>query len=283
MRTSPDAPLEVRPAVPADEPAIRHLLEHTLNPSLYSWPWREHLGQETFQVALICGRPVGALLAFLDAGPVAWVQLAALASGVGVGPWLDRILPPLVRPLRRLGGRVLAWMDVDGWVGPALQARGFWPLSRLVTMVKQNRYLPAVEAAGVELRRAEAADLPRLVRLDHAAFSPPWWFSVEALDRLRRESLCFWVAEQEGRCLGYVEARLVEYGAHIGRLAVAPRAQGQRIGGALLAEALAQVWAQGVERVTLNTQEGNRASQRLYDHFGFYLLGRRVVAWGRWL
>ena len=277
----PETPLEVRPAVPADEPSIHHLLEHTPRPPIRAWPWEEHLGGETFLVALLQGRLVGALLAWPDGGPVAWVRLAALGSGVGVGPWLDRTLPPLLEPLRRLGAHTLAWMDVGGWAGPALKARGFHRLTRLVTMMKDTRWLPSVAAPLVQLRPVTAADIPALERVDHAAFPPPWWLSGATLERMRRRAACFLVAEQEGKLVGYVEARLSEGGAHIGRLAVAPKAQGQGIGGHLLASALSRLWALGVERVTLNTQEENHASQRLYVRFGFRPFERRVVAWER--
>ncbi|HEC34835.1 MAG TPA: GNAT family N-acetyltransferase, partial [Chloroflexi bacterium] len=111
--------------------------------------------------------------------------------------------------------------------------------------------------------------------------SPPWWLSSTTLKRLQRESACFLVAERAGRCVGYVEARVVETGAHIGRLVVAPRAQGQGSGGLLLAGALSRLWKLGIEWVTLNTQEDNHASRRLYTRFGFRPIGLRAVAWER--
>jgi len=275
--------LQVRVAVPSDEPAIYRLLIHTSRLSVRAWPWEEHLGQETFLVALARDRLVGMLLALPDAGPTAWVRLGVLADDVAVGPWLDRSLSKLVRPLRCLGARLLAWADVGEWAGPALPARGFHRLTRLVTMLKKSRWLPPVEVPGVGLRPAEATDVPALTRLDHAAFSPPWWMGEETLERLRQESLCFLLAERAGRCLGYVEARLVEDGAHIGRLAVAPEAQSCGVGGLLLADVLSCLWERGAEYVALNTQEENHSSQRLYARFGFHPLRRRVVVWARWL
>ena len=121
------------------------------------------------------------------------------------------------------------------------------------------------------------------MRLDHAAFSPPWWLSGATLDWLRRESACFLLAEQDGRLLGYIEGQQTAGGAHIGRLAVIPQAQGLGIGHLLLAGGLSLLWEQGVEQVTLNTQQENRVSQRLYDHLGFRPTDRRIPVWGRWL
>lgn len=276
-----DDRLSVRPAVPADEAAIRALLFRASRTPVTDWPWAAHLGEEGFLLALSGGQAVGALLAWTDDGPVAWVRLSVLEEGLGVGRWLDQSLPLLLPALRRQGAQSLAWADVTEWVGPALQARGFRPLTRLVSLAKDTVSLPPVRANGVNLRAGTAADIPALVRLDHAAFLPPWWLSRATLERLCGESTCFLVAERDGRCLGYVEARLSRPGAHIGRLAVDPAEQGRGIGAALLAAALAQLWALGVGHVTLNTQAENRASRRLYARFGFRPVGRQVTVWER--
>jgi ribosomal-protein-alanine N-acetyltransferase len=81
--------------------------------------------------------------------------------------------------------------------------------------------------------------------------------------------------------VGYAEARLTRYGAHIGRLAVRPRFQGQGIGQRLLQETLTRLWQHEVAQVTLNTQEENRSSQQLYHRLGFRSFGRRIAVWER--
>jgi len=280
-KPSPSVQIETRVAQPADEPAIRHLLAHAIRPAVRAWWWEEHLGQDVFILALVGGRPVGALLAWPDAGPVAWVRLAVLAGGVGTGPWLDECLPLLVAAARRLGASTLAWIDAGGWAGPALRARGFRLMTRLIALRKADRRLPTVPSSLVRLRDARPEDVEEVAEVDHAAFAPPWWLSAPTLDRLRRQSAHFLVAERSGRCVGYVEERVMERGAHIGRLAVAPPFQGRGIGGLLLAEVLTRTWEQGIERVTLNTQEENLASRRLYRRFGFRPYGMMVPVWER--
>ena len=273
--------MKTRVATPADAPAIRHLLNHADRPAIHNWWWEEHLGQDAFLLALAGKRLVGALLAWPDAGPVAWVRLAVLARSVDVGPWLDRCLPPLVAALRPLGARRLGWTDTGGWAGTALQTRGFQQRTRLATLTKTDRKLPSISIPGVRIRDGQPEDIEAVVRVDRAAFPPPWWLSVQTLERIREKSACFLVAEQAGRCVGYVEARMTKRSAHIGRLAVAPRFQQQGIGSLLLAEALALLWQQGTEQVTLNTQKHNRASQRLYLQAGFHPSGERINVWER--
>jgi ribosomal-protein-alanine N-acetyltransferase len=89
------------------------------------------------------------------------------------------------------------------------------------------------------------------------------------------------VAEKGDTLVGYAEARRGEVGAHIGRLAVLPRCQEQGIGARLLRDTLTQLWSQGVFRITLNTQESNLSSQRLYLRFGFRPFGERIAVWER--
>ncbi|MCX7854664.1 MAG: GNAT family N-acetyltransferase, partial [Anaerolineae bacterium] len=274
--------LEIRPAVRADEAAIRRLLARSARPCVRSWWWEEHLGTETFLLALTDGYLVGALLALPDDSPVAWVRLGVLAPEIPAGLWLDAALPHLEPPLRALGARALAWTDVGGWMGEALRAREFCPLARLVTLVKDDRRLPPMPpGAPCTVRPAQTADIPALARLDHDAFPPPWWFSAATLERIRQEATCFLVAERDGLLIGYAEARPADHGAHIGRLAVAPPFQRQGVGSFLLGTVLSRLWEQGVREVTLNTQEDNIASQRLYERFGFRPLGPRIVAWWR--
>lgn len=275
-------PLEIRPAVPADEAAIRRLLSRSARPCVRSWWWEDSLGAETFLLALADGYPVGALLALPDDGPVAWVRLGVLAPEIPAGLWLDATLPHLELPLRARGARALAWTDVGNWMGEALRAREFRPLARLVTLMKDDRHLPPMpQVAPCTVRPARAADVPALARLDHDAFSPPWWFSAATLERIRQEAACFLVAERDGLLIGYVEARPADHGAHVGRLAVAPPFQRQGVGGFLLGTVLSRLWEQGVKEVTLNTQEDNVASRGLYERFGFRPLGPRIIAWWR--
>lgn len=274
--------LEIRTAVPVDEAAIRRLLACSARPCVRSGWWEEYLGAETFLLAFADDGLVGALLALPDDGPVAWVRLGVLVPEIPAGLWLDATLPRLEVPLRALNARVLAWTDVGGWLGEALRARGFSPLTRLVSLVKDDRRLPP-EPPGppCSVRPATAEDVPALAALDHRAFPPPWWFSAATLERIRREAACFLVAERDGLLIGYGEARPADHGAHISRLAVAPAFQRQGVGAFLLRTVLTRLWEKGVEEVTLNTQEDNRSSRRLYERFGFRPVGPRIVAWWR--
>jgi ribosomal-protein-alanine N-acetyltransferase len=275
--------IETRIATSGDEAAIRRMLKRAARLPIQNWYWEDHLGQENFQLALAGGRPVGALLAWADVLPVAWVRLAVLMPAVTVGEWLDRSLPPILVALRRRGARWLGWMDAGGWAESALMSRGFHSQTRLVTLVKSDRLLPPLSAPEIEVRPVRPDDMADIARIDRAAFTPPWWLSGNTLSRMRDESIYFLLAEWDGAVVGYSEARLTRYGAHIGRLAVDPRVQGRGIGQRLLRETLTWLWQREVAQVTLNTQETNRASRQLYQRLGFHPVGRRITVWERGL
>jgi dTDP-4-amino-4,6-dideoxy-D-galactose acyltransferase len=78
------------------------------------------------------------------------------------------------------------------------------------------------------------------------------------------------VADADGRPAGYVSCHALEWGwGSIGLIGVAPDAQGQGLGRALVEGAV--VWARerGLERVTVVTQARNVAALRTFEACGF--------------
>jgi ribosomal-protein-alanine N-acetyltransferase len=243
------------------------------------WPWEEYLTDDEFVVVERSRAVVGALLACPDESPVAWMRVATLDDGLDVGKWLDLALPPVLNRLRHLGSQTLAWMDYGGWAGPHLEARGFDPLTEVVTLAKFDRNLPDVSDAAAHLRPMSRTDIPAVVAVDRSAFTPHWWQSEDTVRRQATASAHFVVAEVAGKVVGYAEAVLRLPSAHLNRIAVHPTHQGKGIGALLLQGALRALWHQGAELVTLNTQSDNRFSQRLYRRFGFEATGDSVTVW----
>lgn len=225
------------------------------------------------------GIVVGALFAWPDEAPVAWVRLAVLDDALDAGEWLDLALPLVLDGLRRRGTQSLAWMDYGGWAGPYLEARDFILLTEVMTLVKFDRALPDISAVDARLRPASDADIPAVVAVDRAAFTPHWWHSEATMRRRAATSSHFVVAEVAGEVAGYAEGELRLPMAHLNRIAVHPAHQGRGIGALLLRDALRAFWRRGAEQVTLNTQSDNRYSWRLYRRFGFEPTGDVMRAW----
>ncbi|MBN1812458.1 MAG: GNAT family N-acetyltransferase [Anaerolineae bacterium] len=243
------------------------------------WQWEEYLTAEPFVIVEHGGSAVGAIFAWPDGSTVAWVRMAALSDAMGIDDWLDAALPLVLVGLRRSGTAALAWMDYGGWAGPLLRKRGFKPLTDVVTMAKFDHQTPHTDSTHAHLRPASDADIPAIVAVDRAAFTPHWWHSEDTVRRRAAAAAHFAVAESAGQVVGYAEGELRLPIAHLNRIAVHPAHHGRGIGAALLRDALRAFWRQGAEHITLNTQSDNRESQRLYRRFGFEMTGDFATVW----
>ncbi|MCB0256883.1 MAG: GNAT family N-acetyltransferase, partial [Anaerolineae bacterium] len=114
--------------------------------------------------------------------------------------------------------------------------------------------------------------------LDKAAFAPPFQLESGELIELLVTSGHFAVAEVDGidGLAGYVAADVTGDEGHIMRLAAHPALHGRGIGRMLLNDALAYCQKSDARLVSINTQDSNQASLRLYEGFGFRRVGRRV-------
>jgi ribosomal protein S18 acetylase RimI-like enzyme len=79
--------------------------------------------------------------------------------------------------------------------------------------------------------------------------------------------------------IDYIERELHLPTAHLNRIAVTPRSQGQGVGAILLSSALRALWQSGARMVSIDTQGHNHHSRRLYDRFGFKTTGDVVAVW----
>jgi ribosomal protein S18 acetylase RimI-like enzyme len=273
---------EVRKTHPGDRMAVKALCNGARYRLPQMWQWEDQLTSDTFLVTECGGTVVGAIFAWSDESPVAWVRVAALDNGLNIDDWLAETLPFILIGLRRRGASALAWMDYGGWIGPHLEARDFEPLTDVMTMAKFDRNLPVESLAPIRLRPLSGADIPAVAAVDRAAFTPHWWQSESTLQDRATRATHFAVAELAGEIVGYAEGELCLPTAHLNRIAVHPDYQGRGIGAALLRDALRVFW-QSAERVTLNTQSDNVNSQQLYRRFGFEMTGDFVTVWERQL
>jgi len=270
---------KARRACPGDWLAIEELTRRARRTLPWLWWWQEHLADELFVLLERDGAVIGALLAWPDESPVAWARLAALDDGPAVAEWLDLTLPPVLDGLRRRGTSSLAWMDYGNWAEPDLTARGFERLTDVITLAKFDRTMPDMNSTSAYMRPAADADIPAVVAVDRAAFTPHWWHSEDTVRRRAAATSHFIVAEAAGSVVGYAEGVLRLPGAHLNRIAVHPDHQGHGIGALLLRDVLQTFWQSGAAQVSLNTQADNLFSQRLYRSFGFESSGDLVTVW----
>ena len=129
--------------------------------------------------------------------------------------------------------------------------------------------------ANVEIRPMSHEDLDRVLEIDRQSFSVPWTARSYRFELERNPVSRLFVAEYEGRVVGYIGLwELIDEG-HISTLAVAPGYRRRGIASRLIETGLRSLAERGVELASLEVRESNNAAQELYRGFGFEVAGRR--------
>lgn len=126
------------------------------------------------------------------------------------------------------------------------------------------------------LREMRWTDVESLTALERELFAqdawaePTWWSELAA--RPRRD----YVVEAEGEeLLGYAGVDLGGEVADVMTIAVAPRARGRGLGGALLEHLVARATDAGARYLMLEVRDDNLAARALYARRGFRVLTTR--------
>ncbi len=174
--------------------------------------------------------------------------------------------------LRRFAPLTVAALVLQDWMLQLLRDSGFYIQEHIVNLelYLQQAPEPQPRRETWQLRALQPGDLPQVAALDAAAFQPLWQNPLPDLQKAYQRAVWAAVAEQEGDIIGYLIAIRSLMGVHISRLAVAPQAQGQGVGQALCTDLLRSAWKRGWRQITVNTQESNTASLRLYHRLGFH-------------
>jgi ribosomal-protein-alanine N-acetyltransferase len=277
-----------RPATRGDAPRIAALfrqakLEHKHADWSYPSDWLDRPGFFLCELEEdgMLGEVIACLGAAADPPPAAWVRLAAASDQVKSELVFVELMNRIRPQLAEKGINELGWLVADGWPDEWLEAIGFERTNTIVTYVKFGVEKPEAETHAGEIRRATLDDFGELASVEEAAFEPLWRHSEESLRTAFGHSICFDVADLNGRIVGfhYSARGLEEDTAHLVRITIHPEAQCRNIGSGLMAAAMESYIRLGIRRITLNTQEDNLASHKLYEKFGFRRLGDRIPLW----
>ncbi len=230
----------------------------------------------------LAGDALGAFLC-VSVNRARWgfVRGLAIKNGWRTDEGLDAVLQSATVRLRVEGVTHLAVYGTALWLPPVLLRAGFERHEWIVSLERHARPLADLPAGPARIRPVQPDDVSRLAALDAVIFEPPYQLASGELIELMVTSGHFVVAERvqeagQPALLGYACADVLGDTGQIIRLAVHPKAQRQGIGRALLNHGLSYCHANGARQVTINTQESNSASLRLYEQIGFRRVGRRV-------
>jgi ribosomal protein S18 acetylase RimI-like enzyme len=214
---------------------------------------------------------IGLMAASAPVQNTCWMRLAALADDLSAAQTVFTTLwERLALALRMMGVQQVAVLVIRDWLKPYLPPLGFRFDEYVVTLFRSGYQVPdAPLVEGLAMQSTIAADIQRLLEIDHAAFPPLWRMSSSDFREARRSASLCTLALKDEVAAGYQLWTQSREGAHLARLAVRPEMQGNGIGAALVVDALQRFARRSVYTMTVNTQASNHHSQRLYTRCGF--------------
>lgn len=269
MSRPPDC--RVRPVGPNERALIDGLMAaaHWRHAHLDWLDAGDLVGQTPFLLAEESGRPAACLACPPDPPGVAWIRVFAGAALLPAAEAWQAMWPAASASAVQLGAHTAAALTTDPWMARLLQESGLAESNRVVFLEHHGGAGAPKLPAGVRLRAYRPSDLPALHDVDQKAFSGVWMYSLPVLKAALAQAASVTIAEAEGRVAGYQLSTASALGAHLARLAVRPELQGRGYGRALVEHLLHEFGRQGYGRVSVNTQEDNAPSLRLYRRLGF--------------
>jgi len=268
--------LKVRPALMGDQRRLSDLLftEEHVHRHLDWRPPLSWLGGPHFWVMEEGRRLLAAMACPQDPPGIAWVRIFVFAAPLVASEAWSPLWQAAHTDVAEAGGALVAAIAVKTWFQAVLEQAGFHKHQSIVLLEWEPRaveHRPLPE--GLHLRPMQREDLAAVAEVDADAFDPLWTNSIRVLEQAFSQAASAVVAELSGRLVGYQVSTGNAFGNHLGRLAVRRDAQRRGVGEALLRDLMLGMRRQGAWRLTVNTQDDNDASLRLYMRMGFVRTG----------
>lgn len=270
--------LKVRQAEKQDQHQIANLMffESHVHRHL---DWRaplDWLGSPNFWVLEENDHIAGVLACPQDLPDVTWIRLFSHINRIPLVNAWDMLWETAQNELSEQGGATVAIIAMQNWMQSLVKKSGFENRQQILMLEWNHEQPPQFSLpADIHLRLMTPDDLSAVAELDAAAFAPLWQNSFEALIKALPQATLATVAEDAQGLLGYQISTGSPFGAHLARLAIRPDSQGRGFGTAMVGDLIQRLSKGNVKRVTVNTQDDNRASLALYQKMGFTLTGEQ--------
>ena len=212
-----------------------------------------------------------------------WICLLGIRDGRMPGLVVRELCQTAEAQCRKRGVRSIVVLMVTNWLQTYLRAQGFRADEDIITMRRIGRRLPPMPKIPVGIRSAETPDFEDIMRIDRLAFDAPWQLTEADLWQAYRIAASLTVAHLDDELVGYQLSTRQDNVGHLARLAVHPSYRRRRVATALLHRLIVDAGKWNVIQISVNTQLGNRASQRLYESCGFYRNGFDIELWRKQL
>lgn len=271
--------LVARTANPSDRMQIANLMY--FEPHVHRHlDWRaplDWLGASEYWVLEQSGVITATLACPPDPDGVAWLRLFAHSASVSlVDAW--SVLWQTARTALQGRDLTAAAITVSDWFGSLLTESGFEGRQQIVVLEQNSSsFQERPISPDIQIRPMAEADLPTVAAVDSAGFERLWKNSLTTLRLGFLQAGFATVAQINGEIVGYQISTRNTFGVHLARLAVVPQQQRHGLGYYLVQDLVNRVRLAGLYRLTVNTQNDNRASLALYQKMGFILTGERYT------
>jgi ribosomal-protein-alanine N-acetyltransferase len=232
-------------------------------------------------VAARRGRVVAVIGISQPVGGACWIRLMAVDDDEDPAEILDSLWKTATDDLRAKA-RTVALLVMQDWTYDWARTVGFRYMEKIVTLHRSLKEPPPVEPPldrRVPVYPLEYEDLRAVHAVDDAAFAAPWRLTRSELRLGMRVSTYSTLVLLNNTIVGYQISTTHGMNGHLARLGVAPTCQGRGIGGELVYNMVSHFLNRRVSSLSVNTQETNLRSQRLYQRFGFVRNGYDLPVW----
>ena len=126
----------------------------------------------------------------------------------------------------------------------------------------------------IEITRMTHDDVPEIAELEKICFTLPW-SEKSFRDEMANRLAVYFTAKDSGKCVGYAGFWNVSGEGDVTNVAVLPEYRRRGVGSSLVAEMIKTAEKLKLEMLTLEVRKSNTAAQKLYEKFGFEILGER--------
>lgn len=248
----------------------RHLDWHTPLEWLGSSPYLLLEKEQRIEAILVCPP---------DINDIYWIRVFAAQSVSLMDTYFSTLFSQALDMIQTGSSKgIVASIGYLDWMRHILIQNGFSTYQQVVQL-KWNpnlldRSLPPAPA-GIVIRRMRTEELNEVTSIDQTSFDRIWMHSLPVVKKAFQQSAYATVATFKKQIVGFQISTSYQNRAHIARLATLPQFQGRGIGTALVKDVLDHFNTLWMREITVNTQQDNEKSLRLYQRLGFYCLDER--------
>ena len=271
----------VRTAQKSDQDAIQFFMDHAAAVHRHL-DWRspfDWFGNHNFLLSLQNDEIAGLLICTAEPDEVSWVRIFGADRFSQIEKQWKFLFGQLIRQLQSQKSTLtitsIAYFD---WMKMLLTENQWKVQQEVVQLNWVHNNLNKLDKKWPEelsIRPMTYHDIKTVTKIDQDCFLFIWKQSQDVIRRAFEQSSYTTVALLEDEIVGFQISTSHKAIAHLARLAVQPKFQGQHIGQALVQNMLRHYSRPWIHEITVNTQHDNQISLSLYSKMGFEPTGER--------